>query len=111
MIQFFCVCVNDKDGRVGISVVTQKKYLQLSARPNTARGKCLSRLPFHNINTLHTGPRTPNESKYQMADFARVLQYVMGAVLTLTLANVEGGSAAALSLTAQPNTHTHTLSL
>lgn len=100
---FYFFFVDDKDKGVGISVVNfwnadTKKTPQLSARLNTARGNCLSRLPFHNINTLHTAPRTPNESKYQMADFARVLQYVIGAALTLTLANVEGSSS--LSFTA-----------
>lgn len=100
---FIFFFVDDKDKGVGISVVNfwnadTKKPPQLSSLLNTARGNCLSRLPFHNINTLHTAPRTPNESKYQMADFARVLQYVIGAALTLTLANVEGSSS--LSFTA-----------
>lgn len=84
-------------------------YLQHLSHQLQDNPSAVSHLPFprHNMNS----PSTANKSKYQMTDFTRIIQYVVGPVFSnINISKCQGRQyTAALSITAEPSAHYSTV--
>lgn len=84
-------------------------YLQHLSHQLQDNPSAVSHLPFprHSMNS----PSTANKSKYQMTDFTRIIQYVVGPVFSnINISKCQGRQyIAALSITAEPSAHYSTV--